>query len=382
MKKEYDFTSGRRGSVVRPAPGKDRITIRLDRDILDWFRDQCHAAGGGSYQTMINEALRRFIETSYERLEDTVRKVVREELTEYGPKRSVSLENEASPKSSSLETLFREAQQQLRITLAKLPPAETAPELLSLYFGSKAYWVGQSVEVLCAVGNATEARILLRALVDHYINYRYIMQDPIRADEFIRFAPIDAWKWLRSIRGSNIWGFSEEQLDTWAASIRPAYESERKNFLDSRGRDQRTWHGRTIRALAGEVGDGLPELYEVVFRDTSQFVHPSNMAAAHYLDASPDGTLLPVLDNPRSRDDAPLVTSLATKLNIDMVARLNDYAKLTDDEAIVELDRRLMNLLKAGIARPQAAENVIPGPWLSPRKRKRARRPNRGRSAR
>jgi uncharacterized protein (DUF4415 family) len=58
MRKEYDFTKGVRGAVVQPDPGKVRITIRLDEDVIDWFRNQVNAAGGGNYQTLINKALR------------------------------------------------------------------------------------------------------------------------------------------------------------------------------------------------------------------------------------------------------------------------------------------------------------------------------------
>ena len=57
MRKEYDFSKGKRGAVIAPDPGKVRITIRLDADVLDWFREQVHAAGGGNYQTLINDAL-------------------------------------------------------------------------------------------------------------------------------------------------------------------------------------------------------------------------------------------------------------------------------------------------------------------------------------
>ena len=83
MKDEYDFSQARRGAVVAPQPGKTRITIRLDDDILQWFRDKVHAAGGGNYQTLINSALREFISWEQEHLEDTVRRVVREELADY-----------------------------------------------------------------------------------------------------------------------------------------------------------------------------------------------------------------------------------------------------------------------------------------------------------
>jgi uncharacterized protein (DUF4415 family) len=89
MKREYDFKGGRRGAVVATSRGKTRITIRIDDDVLGWFRTQVHKAGGGSYQTAINEALRRFIESSESDLEETVRRVLREELPRYIVKRSL-----------------------------------------------------------------------------------------------------------------------------------------------------------------------------------------------------------------------------------------------------------------------------------------------------
>lgn len=80
MRKEYDFSKGKRGAVLKAPPGKTRITIRLDGDVLDWFRNQAHAAGGGNYQTLINAALREHMASRVEPLEDTLRRVVREEL--------------------------------------------------------------------------------------------------------------------------------------------------------------------------------------------------------------------------------------------------------------------------------------------------------------
>ena len=80
MRKEYDFTKCRRGAVLPVRPGKTRITIRLDDDVLDWFRRQVHAAGGGSYQTLINNALREYAQQRPESLEGTIRRVLRQEL--------------------------------------------------------------------------------------------------------------------------------------------------------------------------------------------------------------------------------------------------------------------------------------------------------------
>ena len=80
MRKEYDFSKAKRGPVVPVPPGKTRITIRLDDDVLAWFRDQVHRAGGGSYQSLINQALRDYMASSREPLEEKLRRVVREEL--------------------------------------------------------------------------------------------------------------------------------------------------------------------------------------------------------------------------------------------------------------------------------------------------------------
>jgi hypothetical protein len=80
MKKTYDFRQAKRGAVIPPAAGKTRITIRIDEDVLEWFRKQVHAAGGGSYQAMMNRALREHMEREDEPLEDTLRRVLSEVL--------------------------------------------------------------------------------------------------------------------------------------------------------------------------------------------------------------------------------------------------------------------------------------------------------------
>ena len=80
MKSEYDFRKAKRGAVVPVPKGKTRITIRLDDDILAWFRDQVERAGGGNYQTVINEVLRQHVQQAREPLEKIIRRVIREEL--------------------------------------------------------------------------------------------------------------------------------------------------------------------------------------------------------------------------------------------------------------------------------------------------------------
>jgi uncharacterized protein (DUF4415 family) len=84
MEDEYDFSQGKRGAIEPTPPGKTRITIRLDDDVLAWFREQVHLAGGGNYQTLINDVLRQHIQQQREPLEETLRRVLREELERIG----------------------------------------------------------------------------------------------------------------------------------------------------------------------------------------------------------------------------------------------------------------------------------------------------------
>lgn len=80
MRREYDFSKAKRGPVVPVPKGETRITIRLDDDVIEWFKAQVEAAGGGNHQSLINTAVREHIRSSEEPLERTLRRVLREEL--------------------------------------------------------------------------------------------------------------------------------------------------------------------------------------------------------------------------------------------------------------------------------------------------------------
>ena len=80
MRSEYDFSKAKQRPVVKAPNGKVRITIRLDEDVLSWFRKQVDEAGGGNYQSLINMALRKHIERSEEPIEKVLRRVIREEI--------------------------------------------------------------------------------------------------------------------------------------------------------------------------------------------------------------------------------------------------------------------------------------------------------------
>jgi uncharacterized protein (DUF4415 family) len=84
MKDQYDFSKGKQGRIVPELPlekGKVKITIRLDEDLIDQFGAMADASGGSvGYQTLINQALREYLEGKAPKFEDTLRRIVREEL--------------------------------------------------------------------------------------------------------------------------------------------------------------------------------------------------------------------------------------------------------------------------------------------------------------
>lgn len=81
--RDIDFSRAKRGAVVKPEPGKTKISIRLTNAVLEYFREQVDKAGGGNYQTLINDALLEHIHRRSAL--DVVRQVLQEELTSYRP---------------------------------------------------------------------------------------------------------------------------------------------------------------------------------------------------------------------------------------------------------------------------------------------------------
>lgn len=94
--RDIDFSKAKQGAVVSTEPGKTKISIRLDNTVLDYFRTQVDEAGGGNYQTLINEALVTYIHQ--QSVLDAVRQVVREELA------PVNKRDSLTPRSSRSRT--------------------------------------------------------------------------------------------------------------------------------------------------------------------------------------------------------------------------------------------------------------------------------------
>ncbi|AFZ49497.1 BrnA antitoxin family protein [Dactylococcopsis salina] len=80
MRDEYDFSQGKRGAAIS-SEGKTRITIYLDDEILNCFRELAQEKGIG-YQTLINQSLKDYLKKNSDQplTENDLRRVLREEL--------------------------------------------------------------------------------------------------------------------------------------------------------------------------------------------------------------------------------------------------------------------------------------------------------------
>lgn len=87
--RDIDFSRAKRGAIVTSEPGKTKISIRLDNVVIEFFRTAVDRAGGGNYQTLINDALLEHIHRRSTL--DAVRQVVREELAPYEGARRAKL---------------------------------------------------------------------------------------------------------------------------------------------------------------------------------------------------------------------------------------------------------------------------------------------------
>ena len=87
-RRDIDFSRAKRGPVVKPEPGKTKISIRLDNAVLEYFRAVVERAGGGNYQSLINEALLTHIHQRS--MLEAVRQVVQEELSGTGGRRGLT----------------------------------------------------------------------------------------------------------------------------------------------------------------------------------------------------------------------------------------------------------------------------------------------------
>ncbi|PWB77148.1 MAG: CopG family transcriptional regulator [Candidatus Methylomirabilota bacterium] len=98
--RDIDFSHAKRGAVIKPEPGKTKISIRLDNTILDYFRSAVDEAGGGNYQTLINDALFAYIQQ--QSVLEAVRQVVREELAQPKSGRSLARRSVGGRTSTAL----------------------------------------------------------------------------------------------------------------------------------------------------------------------------------------------------------------------------------------------------------------------------------------
>jgi uncharacterized protein (DUF4415 family) len=125
MREEYDFSQARRGPILPPVAGKTRISIRIDTDVLDWFRDQVRH--GGNYQTLMNRALRDYMRGADEAVRSVTRGPGLRRLAEADqPLRA--LRQASQPLQHLTEDLHELVRQVVREELARAEAPQAAEE--------------------------------------------------------------------------------------------------------------------------------------------------------------------------------------------------------------------------------------------------------------
>ena len=144
-------------------------------------------------------------------------------------------------------------------------------------------------------------------MADHLIEFRYILADlETRMPPFARFTPIESMRRLQAFRRANLWDRPPEFFDELEAKLQPDHDAVSDDYRTPKGKLHRSWHGKTTFALASEVGSDLETLYEVLYRDTSSSVHPSNLDSRHYVAQDGAGVVRAILDPTTPGERGPL----------------------------------------------------------------------------
>lgn len=258
-----------------------------------------------------------------------------------------------------LRLLLLDVRRTVRRTAAESPEFDSTAEAWGLYFLVKTYWLATAIQELCRRGFATESRVLLRSLTDHYIVCRYILQDPeTRGDLFAAFDPIERMRWIETIKGFNI-GYSKQQILQWETETLPDYRAQLPKFLGNKGKPRRTWHAPNTRQMAKEVDPELEKLYVYLFRDTSETVHPSNRDTRHYVRPKKDGVASAVLRTNAPERESPCHSLLwATFLLLKTAKNLDDSFSIGRRDEMDSHDHQLSEFLHAANTLDTAADTA------------------------
>ena len=222
---------------------------------------------------------------------------------------------------------------------------------VAMYFGVKCYRLSKSIGHLLDVYQASEARIQLRVLCEHYIVFNFIMQDPNdRAPAFVDFTPVHQTIWIDRLRKHDeVLDLGEDFFANAESQIREDYDRLVDDYRTRRGKVRATWTGqdlaRQAEVVAEQTGEqGLVELYDLLYRPMSEAVHPSPSDLRFYLGTGEGGQIEPLFDDDVAEAEAANIW--AAILTLKLAALIEDGFGLGLSKEIGEVDRAMSQLLE------------------------------------
>jgi len=180
------------------------------------------------------------------------------------------------------EDIFKFAQEVLdnNIKLLNGQNADSLPKSVVLYHYRRAFSLLYAIKILCEQGFATEGMVLLRSLLNLYINVKWLTTGNIdsRMKRFVDFEIIIRYRGIKTLR--ELGEVSKEEGDKELEKMRERYEKIKKKYnLKGNPRYWR-WSGKSIRQMAREVS--LLNEYEIIYSYLSEREHTSPVAARDY----------------------------------------------------------------------------------------------------
>lgn len=218
------------------------------------------------------------------------------------------------------EDIFKFAQEVLdnNIKLLNGQNANSLPKSVVLYHYRRAFSLLYAIKILCEQGFATEGMVLLRSLLNLYINVKWLTTGNIdsRMKRFVDFEIIIRYRGIKTLR--ELGEVSKEEGDKELEKMRERYEKIKKKYNLKGNPRYWCWSEKSIRQMAKEVS--LIKEYEIIYPYLSEREHTSPVAARDYLDNSRRGYTMVRAEPSNSKIDMVIFPALGYFLNVKEIA--------------------------------------------------------------
>ncbi len=248
-----------------------------------------------------------------------------------------------------LEQKYRDLFHLTKLTIDQGPTflagqnANTMAKQVTLFHLVRAGYLLESTYTLCSQGLATEAMVILRSLLNLYINLKWLTSGDVE-QRFQRFADFEVvFKKLAMQTLINHGGIWDEIKDENLTIHDQDFGRVKKKYGLTKKRDFFNWSGKSICMMASEKGVDLERDYRVIYGRLSSIEHTGPESVRQYLDDSEKGTTK-IKAGPRDENiDLVLVTALEYYFHVKAIAHTIFDVEWTDLEKDREAFLKIRN---------------------------------------